>query len=274
MPRALPPRCWAHGCPNPAPAAKCGRCHAAAYCSAPCQRAHWPAHKPRCKELEAAAAAAAAPTAKAAASVPIAAAGRVGELPPEPRTPGVYSGLECRVEDFHCALDSCGAALDKMAPTNVLCNGCRCVAYCNEACQLAHWAGHKEACYYAVRNRVRSDDVHQDDEGGEYVLRDRLRICREAYGALDDRTLECMSVLGRLLQDQGKLGEAEALFRQCLEGRRSAFGAQHAGTLTSISNLATLLQAQGNLGEAEPLLREVLETERAARPGVRSTLKH
>jgi hypothetical protein len=176
MPRAPPPRCWAVDCSNPAPAAKCGRCHTAAYCSAPCQRAHWPAHRPHCKELEAAAAAA-----KARDSSPF--AGGNGECPPEAqRTPGVYSGLECRVEDFHCALDSCGAVLDKMTPTNVLCNGCRCVAYCNEACQLAHWAGHKEACYYAVCKRVCSGDVHQDDEGGEYVLRTGCACAEKRMG--------------------------------------------------------------------------------------------
>ena len=271
--------CWALGCPNPAPAAKCGRCLTAVYCGAPCQRAHWPAHKPRCKELEAAAAAAAASRAGAAAPPAASADGCVGELSPgAPRTPGVYSGLQRRVEDYRCALGACRAALDRAAPTIALCNGCRTVAYCNEACQLAHWAAHREDCYRATRERVWGGDVHQDDEGGEYVLRDRLRVCREVYGALDARTLECTDVLGQLMQSQGKLGEAEALYRRSLEGWRAVAGAKHERTLCSMGSLATLLKDQGNLAEAEPLLREALAAARATlgplHPGALASLSN
>jgi hypothetical protein len=33
---------------------ECGGCGTARYCGTACQRAHWPAHKPTCKELQAA----------------------------------------------------------------------------------------------------------------------------------------------------------------------------------------------------------------------------
>ena len=73
--------------------------------------------------------------------------------------------------------------------------------------------------------------------------------------------------LARLLQDQGKLSEAEPLFCEALSGRRRTLGGAHPDTLTSANNLALLLSAQGKLSEAEPLLREVLAGSRRALGG-------
>jgi hypothetical protein len=64
--------------------------------------------------------------------------------------------------------------------------------------------------------------------------------------------------LASLLQDQGKLAEAEPLLRVCLAVRRRVLGEDHPSTLMSIDNLASLLQDQGKLAEAEPLLRDCL----------------
>ena len=78
---------------------------------------------------------------------------------------------------------------------------------------------------------------------------------------------------GRLLSDQGKLGEAEPLLRRALEGKERTLGPDHSDTLISVNNLASLLKAQGKLGEAEPLLRRALEgQERALGPDDSSTL--
>ncbi|KAJ1637711.1 Tetratricopeptide repeat-domain-containing protein, partial [Pavlovales sp. CCMP2436] len=63
---------------------------------------------------------------------------------------------------------------------------------------------------------------------------------------------------GRLLQAQGRLDEAEPLFRRALEGPEKTLGPNHPSTLTCVSNLAKLLLAQGKLGEAEPLFRRAL----------------
>ena len=68
--------------------------------------------------------------------------------------------------------------------------------------------------------------------------------------------------LAVLLEDQGKLNEAEPLFRESLEGSRRTLGDTHPSTLTSINNLGSLLLAQGKLSEAELLLREALEVKR------------
>ena len=257
-----PLTCWAEGCAVPATSA-CARCRTAKNSGEPCQKAHRRTHKLRCKELEAAAAAEAA-AAPAAPASPAAGGGGAGEgKPPRARrTPGVYSGLECRVQDYRCALGSCGATLEK-GGTNTVCNGCRCVVYCNVECQTAHWGVHREGCYEAVRKRVKSGDVHQDDEGGEYVLRCWLGVCKDKHGDTGERTLACMSSLGALMQLQGKHAEAGALFRECLAARRAALGPKHKDTLSSMNSMAMLLQAQGNLAEAVPLMREALETARA-----------
>ena len=65
--------------------------------------------------------------------------------------------------------------------------------------------------------------------------------------------------LATLLNDQGKLSEAEPLMRETLKGRRRTLGDTHSDTLGGINNLASLLQDQGKLNEAEPLSREALE---------------
>ena len=68
--------------------------------------------------------------------------------------------------------------------------------------------------------------------------------------------------LAGLLQDQGKLNEAEPLYREALEALRPTLGDTHPFTLISISNLGRLLQDQGKPNEAEPLLMDALEGSR------------
>ena len=79
----------------------------------------------------------------------------------------------------------------------------------------------------------------------------------------DRATSTLQSNLGALLLTQGKLDEAEPLWREALEASRVKLGDRHTDTIASISNLGTLLQAQGKLNEAEPLVREALEARRA-----------
>jgi hypothetical protein len=70
--------------------------------------------------------------------------------------------------------------------------------------------------------------------------------------------------LASLLNEQGKLGEAEPLMREALEIQRATLSSKQSSTLTSMGNLAGLLQAQGKLGESEALFMETLEGRRAA----------
>ena len=57
--------------------------------------------------------------------------------------------------DFHCALPTC-ARRGEALPENGsdMCSGCLAVVYCSLECHSAHYARHKEACYYAIRARV------------------------------------------------------------------------------------------------------------------------
>ena len=59
--------------------------------------------------------------------------------------------------------------------------------------------------------------------------------------------------LAQLLQDQGKLSEAEPLFREALAARRRTLGDEHPDTLTSVNNMASLLLDQGKLDEARAI---------------------
>ena len=65
-----------------------------------------------------------------------------------------------------------------------------------------------------------------------------------------------------LLQAQGKLAEADPLFKEAIEGKSSQLGATHPATLTSVNNYAGLLQAKGQLDEAEKMYRQALEGRR------------
>ena len=61
-----------------------------------------------------------------------------------------------------------------------------------------------------------------------------------------------------LLKTQGKLAEAEPLYREALSARRRTQGDDHPRTLSSIFNFAGLLWAQGKRVEALEMFREEL----------------
>ena len=65
--------------------------------------------------------------------------------------------------------------------------------------------------------------------------------------------------LAALYRAQGKLTEAEPLYRRALEICERVLGPDHPDTALSLNNLAALYRAQGKLTEAEPLYRRALE---------------
>ncbi|MBS0197004.1 MAG: serine/threonine protein kinase [Planctomycetes bacterium] len=85
---------------------------------------------------------------------------------------------------------------------------------------------------------------------------------RRVLGEEHPDTLTSISNMGFLLDEQGKLAEAEPYYHEALEKSRRVLGEEHPSTLTSISNMGALLQAQGKLSEAEPYYREALEKRR------------
>ena len=60
-----------------------------------------------------------------------------------------------------------------------------------------------------------------------------------------------------MLKAQGKLAEAEPLYRRAIAIHEKALGKDHPGVAIDYNNLALLLQDQGKL--AEPLLRRAIE---------------
>ncbi len=67
-----------------------------------------------------------------------------------------------------------------------------------------------------------------------------------------------------LLQEQGKLEEAEPLARELVAGRKAKFGVRDEKTLEAVNSLALLLHQLGKLEEAEPFSREKLAGCRAS----------
>ena len=81
-----------------------------------------------------------------------------------------------------------------------------------------------------------------------------------------------------LLSDQGKLGEAEPLYREALSAQRRTLGDEHPDTLISIFNSAQLLWAQGKRAEALELFRQQLAASRRvlgeAHPSTQQSLRN
>eukprot|EP00964_Phaeocystis_antarctica_P047600 scaffold27536_cov63-Phaeocystis_antarctica.AAC.1 len=78
----------------------------------------------------------------------------------------------------------------------------------------------------------------------------------QAERATGRSTRSTLNTLATELQVQGKVDEAEPLFREALEMDRETLGDRHPSTLTSTNNLGLLLKDKGDLAAAEPLLRE------------------
>ena len=64
---------------------------------------------------------------------------------------------------------------------------------------------------------------------------------------------------------QGKVAEAEPLYKRALAIREKALGPQHQDVATSLDNLAELYRAQGKVAEAEPLYKRALAIREEAR---------
>ena len=70
---------------------------------------------------------------------------------------------------------------------------------------------------------------------------------REVLGDKHPETLDSIAALARLLQDESKLDEADALLREAMNGRHEVLGSMHRDTLDAYHKMAMLLQDQGKL---------------------------
>ena len=78
-------------------------------------------------------------------------------------------------------------------------------------------------------------------------------IYQEGAGDIATTTLDSLSLLGSVLQDQGKYEAAEEMNRRALEGREKVLGVEHPDTLTSVYNLAYLFHHQQRYNDASIL---------------------
>ena len=92
----------------------------------------------------------------------------------------------------------------------------------------------------------------------ETLLREALPHQRRVLGEHDPVTGSTHYALGHVLQETGRLPEAESQYRQALAAFRAALGDHHDHTLLVWQNLASVMDKQGRPGEAVATLREVL----------------
>ena len=89
-----------------------------------------------------------------------------------------------------------------------------------------------------------------------------MKVLIKTLGQENEKTLECMEVVGITKLGRGLWNEAEEMMIQVRDGRSKVLGEHHADTVTGIANLAALYKQKGHLKEAEELNRETLEIRR------------
>ena len=156
----------------------CAGCKKVTYCGTACQKAQWAAHKDDCrrekKAREAAEAAAASPPPK--------------EFSPSPGVDPMCA--QCRV-----------------ARVTKVCDSCRLVGYCGQACQLAAWAAHEPACTAKARERVLAGEGQLANS--EWQIQTGLRNARHDFGDEHPTTLVRMGEYAQFLWGEGRFDEAE-----------------------------------------------------------------
>ena len=78
-------------------------------------------------------------------------------------------------------------------------------------------------------------------------------------GPNDPKTLESMTLVGWILNREGRNTEAEKMEREALDRERNVLGPEDAQTLETLDNLAVIVEGQGHFDEQEKLEREVIE---------------
>jgi tetratricopeptide (TPR) repeat protein len=164
----------------------------------------------------------------------------------------------------------CNHALIEADPSTML--GVESAGYSMHGC-VHSWTSH-------VLNQDRNLDIAQlalqcvglrvpsNTDQGYWIIERRLLEHANACQAYIDEVVaqnctdsshDAIHSLGRLYADQGKLGDAEAMYRRALEGYEKALGCEHTSTLSTVNNLGTLYRNQGKLSDAEAMYRRALE---------------
>ena len=117
-------------------------------------------------------------------------------------------------------------------PATSSCTGCLAAHYCCKVHQKLHWPTHKVAC--------RSSPVYLKNQEVA-KLKETLKEQETSLGVEHPDTLTSVNNLGMLLNDQGKLAEAEQFVRRALEGVERTLGVEHPSTRLTAENLRLLL---------------------------------
>ncbi|CAE7399376.1 klc-2 [Symbiodinium natans] len=105
---------------------------------------------------------------------------------------------------------------------------------------------------------------HRKLEEAEQLCRDRVEGSMAALGHKNkEHMIDAIRSLGRILTQQNKFAEAEAVHREAVE--KATMGENNVTTLQCRHDLAFTLQAQGKLEEAAMLASECLEERRTMR---------
>ena len=80
-----------------------------------------------------------------------------------------------------------------------------------------------------------------------------LRETKRSLGPEHPSTLDIISNLSTLRNDQGRIEEARSMMRQVLEKRRRILGDEHPDTVLAKNNLASILGDQGKLDDEASL---------------------
>ena len=99
----------------------------------------------------------------------------------------------------------------------------------------------------------------------EAFCREQLAAERAEGGHRAWNTLVALGALANNLWEQGKLAEAEPLYRELLVANRESGDTRN--TMEAAGNLGNMLIARGKLAEAEPLLVEAVAWHRKTRDG-------
>ena len=105
---------------------------------------------------------------------------------------------------------------------------------------------HAQCCLQSISTGIENTSCRKDNKS--------TRIRTEVKYAV----LNAINRLGVLYQDQGKLYEAETMYKRALAGREKALGAEHMSTLGTVDNLGSLYRDQGELDGAEKMYKRAL----------------
>ena len=92
----------------------------------------------------------------------------------------------------------------------------------------------------------------------ERLLLENLEISRRVNGERARFTNTIRANLGNLYDEQGRLGDAEAMLRDALSGLRESHGPKHPVTLNAVESLGYVMLRERKYREAEPILRELV----------------